>query len=214
MAKWNAGTINWFQGDSSTFYGLQYHITDKITISSEYTPDLMSTESSYLDITSPWNFGASYQLNDYINVSAQYLHGSQISVTAHVSVNPGRPPLLGGKELAPVPMRLRGKGALPMNINDETIIRKVLDADRFEIHYLNFEINTVKIGVSNTKFRSQAQALGRIASTLQRFSSDDITTANISFYRRFHMLSGGIGKVTKEHIISCHRYKTPINYCH
>ena len=61
----------------------------------------MSRESSYLDVKSPWNFGASYQLNDYVNLSAQYLHGSQVSVTAHVNVNPGRPPLLGGKGTCP-----------------------------------------------------------------------------------------------------------------
>jgi len=176
------GNINWFQGDASAFYGIQYDVSEKITLSAEYTPDTMSLESSYLEVNSPWNFGASYQLNDYVNLSAQYLHGSQVSMTATVNVNPGRPPLLGGKELAPVPMRLRGKDALPININDEAIIRKVLAADRFEIHYLNFDTVSVSIGISNTKFRSQAQALGRIASTLQRFSSDDITIANISFY--------------------------------
>ena len=176
------GTINWFQGDASAFYGIQYDVSEKIRLSAEYTPDTMSLESSYLEVNSPWNFGASYQLNDYVNLSAQYLHGSQMSVTAHVNVNPSRPPLMGGKELAPVPMRLRGKDALPININDEAIIRKVLTADRFEIHYLNFDTDTVAIGISNTKFRSQAQAVGRIASTLQRFTADDIKIANISFF--------------------------------
>ena len=179
------GTINWFQGNTSAFYGIQYHITEKITLSAEYTPDEMSVESSYysyLDAESPWNFGATYQLNDYVNFSAQYLHGSEVSVTAHAYVNPGRPPLMGGKELAPVPMRLRGEDALPININDEAIIRKVLAVDGFEIHYLNFDTDTVAIGISNTKFRSQAQAVGRIASTLQRFTADDIKLANISFF--------------------------------
>ena len=76
---------------------------------SEYTPDTMSQRESYLDVNSPWNFGASYQLNEYVNVSTQFLHGSQLSITAHISVNPGRPPLLGGKELAPVPMRARSE---------------------------------------------------------------------------------------------------------
>ena len=36
---------------------------------------------------------------------------------------------------------------------------------------LKFEKDTVKIGVNNTKFRSQAQAVGRITSTLQRFTT-------------------------------------------
>ena len=176
------GNINWFHGDAAAFYGIQYHLSEKITLSSEYTPDIMSRESKYLDVDSPWNYGISYQLNEYVNLSTQYLHGSQLSVTAYVSINPGQPPLLGGKELAPVPMRLRGENALPVHINDEAIIRKVLKADRFEIHYLKFETDTVKIGVNNTKFRSQAQAVGRITSTLQRFTTDYIKFANISFY--------------------------------
>ena len=92
--KWGGagqgGTItgsNWFTGPTSAFYGIQYQLSDKITILSEYTPDLMLRENSYINVESPWNFGASYQLNDYVNLSAQYLHGSQVSLTAHVSVN-------------------------------------------------------------------------------------------------------------------------------
>ena len=38
--------------------------------------------------------------------------------------------------------------------------------------------------VKNTKFRSTAQALGRVASTLQRFTADNVQFANISFYSR------------------------------
>ena len=178
------GTINWFHGEASAFYGIQYHMSQKLLISAEYTPDLMSNESSYLDVKSPWNFGISYQLNNYVNLSAQYLHGNQVSVTAHVSVNPGRPPLLGGKELAPVPMRLRSEQALPVNASEEAIIRNVLAVDGFEIQNLNFNEDAVNIIVTNTKFRSTAQAVGRVASTLQRFTSNDVKIANISFLSR------------------------------
>ena len=185
------GTINWFQGKAAAFYGIQYHFNDKITLSSEYTSDTMSRESLYyLDVKSPWNFGASYELNDYVNLSAQYLYGNQVSVTAHVSVNPGRPPLLGGKELAPVPMRLRGEGALPVNINYDAKIRKVLAVDGFKIQNLDFDDDTVSIMVKNTKFRSTAQALGRLASTLQRFTSDQIKFAKIS------LISGSLQTAT------------------
>ena len=176
------GTINWFQGNAAAFYGLSYQIGDRFSITTEYTPDLMSMENSYLEIKSPWNYGVSYKLNNYINLSTQYLHGSQLSLTANVKVNPGKPPLLGGKELAPVPMRLRGGGAPPVKENNENVIKKVLKADRFEIHYIKFGTDNVHIGVSNTKFRSQAQAVGRVASTMQRFTSDKIKIANISFY--------------------------------
>ena len=178
------GTINWFQGDTSAFYGVQYHINEKISLLAEYTPDLMSRESSYLEVKNPWNFGASYQLNNYVSISAQFLHGSQAAISAHVSANPGRPPILGGKELAPVPMRLRSENTLPVNKSNEAIIRKVLKVDQFEIHYLKFENDAVSVGVTNKKFRSTAQAVGRVASTLQRFTADGVRFADISFYAK------------------------------
>ena len=183
------GNINWFRGDASAFYGIRYQIGEKISISSEYTPDLMLMERdayflSYLDLKSPWNFGASYKLNEYVSFSAQYLYGSQASLTANVAVNPARPQLLGGKELAPVPMRMRGNNSAPVKKTDENAIRKVLAADRFDIFALKFEDNLVNIAVANTKFRSTAQAVGRLASTLQRFTSDDIKLANITFISR------------------------------
>ena len=40
------GPINWFQGDTSAFYGIQYHINEKFTIGAEYTPDLMKREEN------------------------------------------------------------------------------------------------------------------------------------------------------------------------
>ena len=177
-------TINWFQGDASVFYGMNYYFGEKITVSAEYSTDIMDRENSYINVKSPWNLGVSYQFNDYVSLSTQYLYGSQFSVTTNISLNPGRPPMLGGKELAPVPMRFRGENALPVNKNNKDLIEKVFAADRFEVHYLKFEQNTVNLVVTNTKFRSTAQAVGRITSTLQRFSSDEIKFANISFYSR------------------------------
>ena len=178
------GKINGFKGDAAAFYGIKYHVSKKIIVSSEFNPDLMLPESPYLDINSSWNFGASYQLNNHINLSMQYLHGSQVSVTAQVFVNPGQPPLLGGKELAPVPMRLRGEGSTPVNVSDEHIIRKILEVDGFEIHGLEFHDDFVSILVKNTKFRSSAQAVGRVTSTLQRFTASNIKFADISFYSK------------------------------
>ena len=91
---------------------------------------------------------------------------------------------MSGGKTAPLPMRLRGDNASPVRQSDEIVIRKVFTADRFDLHYLKFEEDTVTVVVTNNKFRSTAQAVGRVASTLQRFSSDKIKFAKISFYSR------------------------------
>ena len=38
------GSINWFQGDASAFYGISYRLNDKFLLLSEYMPDLMLNE--------------------------------------------------------------------------------------------------------------------------------------------------------------------------
>ena len=177
------GNINWFRGEASAFYGLRYQVGEKISISAEYTPDLMLMERAltYFELNSPWNFGASYKLNDYINISGHYLNAGQASITANVVINPERPPLIGGKDLAPVPMRKRGGNDLPANTTNEKKIRKVLEADKFDVVGLKFEDNLVSLTVASTKFRSTAQSVGRLASTLQRFTSNGIKYAEITF---------------------------------
>ena len=175
------GSINWFQGNAAAFYGLNYRLGKRGKISAEYTSDLMSSESGYMEIKSPWNIGASYQLNKTLNLAAQFLHGSQASVTATIAINPNSPPKKGGMELAPVPMRLRTNSGPAVLENNETIIKKVLAADNFVIHKLGFTGDTVNLVVSNTKFRTTSQATGRIASTLQRFTSDNVKFAYITF---------------------------------
>ena len=85
-----------------------------------------------------------------------------LAIAAHITVNPSQPPLLGGKELALVPMRLREPNPTTAENNNEVAIRKVLVADNFKIHSLDFNHNHVDVVVTNTKFRSIAQALGRL----------------------------------------------------
>ena len=175
------GNINWFHGKTSVFYGFNYNLGEKIVISSEYNPDLMSREQSYLDISSYWNFGLSYQINDYLSLATQILHGDQISLTAHINLNPERAPMSGGKELAPVPMRIRGPANAQVSNNNIVLIKKVLAADNFKINEIKIDNDKVWVSVSNTKFRSTAQAVGRVASTLQRFTADQVKSAYISF---------------------------------
>ena len=98
-------------------------------------------------------------------------------------LNPNRPPNNAGLELAPVPMRHRNTKPASYKISDQETIYKVLKVDGFKIKDYQQSENLVGIDVTNTKFRSVAQAVGRIVSTLQRFTSDDIKEAVIVFHR-------------------------------
>ena len=176
------GTINWFQGNASAFGGISYQLGDKASMLVEYSPDLMRREARWLGGISPLNVGASYRVNNAFSMAAQYLHGSTFSVTANFTLNPKRPPHDAGRETAPVPVRARGDGAAPITRTDEATIRKVLAVEGLEIINFNDGGGYVRLDVNNTKYRSVAQALGRAAVTLQRFTSDTTTRAVVVFH--------------------------------
>ena len=177
------GTINWFTGNASAFGGLRYFVNDKVDVVAEYSPDLMGKESDYLKLNSPWNFGANYRLNEMISVSAQYLYGSTISLKGIFVFTPKRPPFDAGKELAPVPMKRRYQKFSYLAVSDINTIKKVLEYDKFKILSLNESVNQIRLDIENKKFRSTAQALGRVTSTLQRFTKNDIQEALIVFHQ-------------------------------
>ena len=178
------GTINWFQGPASVFGGIAYHLGNRMTLAAEYTPDLMRVESRYLEFKSPWNLGATYRVNNTLSLAAQYLHGSTVSLTANIALNPKRPTNDAGRETAPVPMRARGDGTLAVPETDEATIRKVLAVEGFEIISLADHGGHIRLDVKNSKYRSTAQALGRAAATLQRFTSDATKRAVIAFHEK------------------------------
>ena len=83
----------------------------------------MSREQSYSDIQL-LDFGLSYQINDF-SLQRKF-YGDQISLTAHINSNPERAPMSGGKELAPVPMRIRGPANAQVSNNNIVLIKKCL----------------------------------------------------------------------------------------
>ena len=178
------GEINWFEGRTSLFGGFKYKLGERVTFSVEYSDDDMQSERRYLNVNSAWNIGAAYRVNDTISLSTQYLHGSTLAMTANIALNPKRPPHDAGRETAPVPVRARGGGAAPVTRTDEATIRKVLAVEGFEVINFTDGGEYVRLDLNNTKYRSVAQALGRAAVTLQRFTSDATTRAVVVFHEK------------------------------
>ena len=175
------GDIRWFRGPASPFAGLTYALNDKITLAAEYSPDLMDREANYLTESSPYNLGASYRWSEMISLDAQYLYGETVSLGANIILNPKRPPNGNGRELAPVPMRRRAIDGGPWAETNIEAIKSVLEADEFLVTGLVLKADHIRVDLENIKFRSTAQALGRVISTLQRFSGDKTEYATIVF---------------------------------
>ena len=175
------GNIQWFNGPTSPFAGVTYALNDKVTLAAEYSPDLMNNEANYLEVKSPYNLGASYRWSEIISLDAQYLYGSTVSLGANIHLKPKRPPKGNGKELAPVPMRRRAIEGGPWAETNIAAIKSVFEADEFLVTGIAIETDHIRVDLENTKFRSTAQALGRVISTLQRFSSDKVEYALIVF---------------------------------
>ena len=83
-------------------------------------------------------------------------------------------------------MRLRSQNNLKNSINlektNKATIEKVLKADKFKILNLKIDDSIIRIDIENNKFRSVAQAVGRVSSTLQRFTSDEVKYGIIAFH--------------------------------
>jgi len=173
------GTINWFQGPASPFFGLKYDYNTKTSFIAEYSPDLMEREKRYVDIKSPVNVGVSHNLNNLISLNAQYLHGSTIALGANLQLNPKRSVVRDNFHKAPLPLRNRDNINPLISKTDISAIKKLLEADEFLINELQLKPNHIKIEVENKKYRSTAQALGRISIILQRLTSDQTKYADI-----------------------------------
>ena len=168
---------NWFKGPASPFAGLTYAYNDKVNLAFEYSPDLMLREASFLELKSPYNLGLSYSWSERVSLNAQYLHGSTITLGATIQINPKRPLSGNGQEKGPIPMRRRAIDGGNWASTNIGAIKSTLATEKFVLKGMNVETDHIRLDVQNTQFRSTSQALGRIISTLQRFSGDEIDYA-------------------------------------
>ena len=173
------GSINWFQGSASPFFGLKYDLNEKTHLLLEYTPDLMKREERYMRIKSPLNVGVSHNLNNLLSVNVQYLHGSTIAFGANLQLNPKRSQTRNGSDKAPLPLRKRDIQNPLISKTDTSAIKEILEADQFLINEIRLKPDHITLEVENKKFRSNAQALGRISIALQRLTSDQTEYADI-----------------------------------
>lgn len=172
-----AATEQFFRGDAAAFGGVEWRINPKLTIVAEYSSDAYVDETDVGSFAnnSPFNFGLVYAPNDAYRIGIYSLHGSDIAVGATALMNPNNRAAVSGQEPAPIPVRVRpedARDALTWNraaLNDTVLsmgVSQLMANEGIVLHGTTFEDRSVRLRYTNTRYRSEAQAAGRIARLL------------------------------------------------
>lgn len=175
-------TSQFFRGDAALFGGVTWQYSDKITLKGEYSSDAYVHENANGTITSktPVNVGLAYHYAPGITADVAYLYGTEIAAGLTFDLNPRTRALISGTETAPFPVRTRNTAAAQSwtgAISPDTVavLGAAMKADGLRL--LGAEINGThaRIRYSNSKYRSEAQALGRVARILTNVMPDGVT---------------------------------------
>ena len=161
-----------FRGDAALFGGVTWDYSDKLTFKAEYSSDAYIRESAVgtLDSKSPVNLGVTYRYSDNITADLAYLYGSEIAVGLTYALNPRK--RLAPSGLEPAPMPVRERGTVPV----ATPLQTVLAKDDIRLNGLATTGDTTTVRYTNNGFRSEAQALGRVARAMTQTQPDQISS--------------------------------------
>ncbi|MFT4742076.1 MAG: hypothetical protein ACI91Z_000047 [Yoonia sp.] len=171
-----------FRGDAAVFGGVTWKYSDKITLKAEYSSDAYVREvaNGTIDVKSPINVGLTYHYSPGITADVAYLYGSEIALGLTFNLNPRTRALISGVETAPLPVRVRGSSAAADSWGNTTsstsALQAAMRADGMRLLGMDVSGNTVRVRYTNSKYRSEAQAAGRVARMLSRVMPDGVST--------------------------------------
>ncbi len=165
----------WFDGDVGVFGGLAWSTPVKgLTLKGEYSSDEYTREeaSGAINRKSPFNFGMEFKRRDNLSVGLYYLHGSEVALRFSTAINPKRPPAVGTRERAPLPVVAR-----PVNYSQSTDwaqdtnysttarqkFETVLKEQGLAVEAVAVNGRSAELRLRNNTFNSGAQAVGRAA---------------------------------------------------
>lgn len=186
----NGGQISanqFFRGDAAFFGGVEYQINPKLGVKAEYS-SIAYDPFNYLpavDRESPWNFGVTYRPTNGTELNLAYLYGTEISASATFLINPENRPTAGGLDPAPAPVRVRTadqRAALTWDQakQPEPAVRagltQLLAVEGIALVGLQITDTTARLRYDNTRFRSEAQAMGRAARMMTQIIPPSVNT--------------------------------------
>ena len=176
----------WFTGDAAVFGGVEWAATDTLTLKAEYSSDayVREAELGLVTIDSPINASLTWQPRPGLQVAANYLYGNTFGLTGTVIFNPNDRPFDGGFDPAPVPVELRSVTERtaawnPVAQSPDAIASQVRDAlatEGITLDAMQLNAGAARVQITNHRYRSEAQALGRTARILSNLLPGSVET--------------------------------------
>ncbi|WP_245306217.1 YjbH domain-containing protein [Roseovarius aestuariivivens] len=170
---------DWFQGDYSVFGGASFQVTDKFSVSAEYSTDNydVAQNQDLIKRGSPWNVALDYRWRDDVHLRAFLLHGEELGAQLTFSLNPKNPSVPGGTELAPLPVGVRdqesaadlGWATQPSRRQAITSgVNRSLAQAGINLEGIDVEGRSAHVTIRNERYDAGAEALGRTLRSLSR----------------------------------------------
>lgn len=181
------GSDYWFRGDAAAFGGLTYQVNDRWGVVAEYSsiayPE--TDGSPALEGDSPYNFGVVYRPRPGIQLSLASLYDSEVALSGTFTLNANDRPSMSGLEKAPAPVRARSTAerneptwnrATAPEAGLRAAMSALLDIEGLTLTGLEVTDTTARVRYSNGKFRSDAQAMGRVARMMTQVMPNSVQT--------------------------------------
>jgi hypothetical protein len=185
----------WFRGQAAPFGGIEFKISDKLTLKAEYSSDSYLVESDRREIfthRSPLNFGIEYQATKALRVGAYSMYGDRIGFNFSVLIDPALRPLGGVRGPGPLPVRPRP----PIQESPEVwtttwldqpdakqrlldAMNATLDKNELEVEQISVTADTAQVRFRNVNYDAASQAVGRIARAMTHAMPASIETFEI-----------------------------------
>ncbi len=164
----------WFHGDAALFGGVEYQINESWGIKAEYASIAYPQQAfaPAVDVETPYNLGVTYRPRDGVQVGLAYLYGTEVALSGTFSLNANNRPGMSGRETAPVPVKVTATNSRAAATWDRAVLpepvlqsalRTLLEAEGITLSGLNLTDTTARVRYVNGRYRSQAQAMGRVA---------------------------------------------------
>ena len=166
-----------FRGDAALFGGLEWRAGKDLTVVAEYSSDAYARETNLgvVEHSSPLNFGLRYQPRPGYQLSAHFLRGSDLGLSATLALNPQTRAAPSGLEGAPMPVAVRPADLRAAQSWDRTTLpeaalvkatQEALALDGFDVNAIELADKSVRLRYTNQTYRAEAQGVGRVARVL------------------------------------------------